>query len=100
MKCVRARSSVNRRSMFFISFVLVLLLGVAVVQVSTSYLKYEERMATITSLEEQIDDARLDGVELKNTLEQMDEKPFIIDMARSKFGLIFPGEKVVNNTEK
>lgn len=81
--------------MMFITFVLVLLLGVAFVQVSNSYLRYTEQVSLLADLNEEIDSLEDENMTLKQDVEQMDDRSFIEKAARKFHGLIYPDEHIV-----
>lgn len=86
----------HRRSMFFITFVLILMMGIGFVQVTSSYQKNMEKEAELAAIQEEIDMAKMRNVELNLTISEIGSRSFIEKMAREKFGLIYPNETLID----
>lgn len=96
---MRKKKQSNKRSMLFIMFVMIMLIGVGFVQISTSYIENQERETEAAELLESIEKEKLVQLELVKTKEEMKTRAFIEEMARSKFGLIYPDETIIDTTE-
>lgn len=97
---MKRRKKPNTRSMLFIIFVLILLVGIGFVQISNAYLDNEKRQTEVVLLEEAIKKEKLNQLELLKTKEEMKTRTYIEATARSKFGLIYPDETVIDTSEK
>ena len=89
----------NRRSMFFITFVLILMLGIGFVQITSSYNKNKEKETEVAALMAEIEAEKVRYIELNRTIDDMGSRDFIEKMARSRFGLIYPDETIIDTTE-
>ncbi len=89
----------HKRAIYFMSFVLVLMIGIGIVQVTSSYDKHEALQAEIAVLEAQKTEENLRAIELKQTINDMNSRAFIEKMARQRFGLIYPDETVIDTSE-
>lgn len=89
----------NRRSMFFITFVLILLMGIGFVQITSSYNKNQEKEAEVAALMAEVEAEKLRYIELNRTIDDMGSRDFIEKMARNRFGLIYPDETLIDTTE-
>lgn len=96
---MKHRRQNNKRSMLFIMFVMIMLIGVGFVQISTSYIENKEREEEVASLLEDIELDKLVQLELLKTREEMKTRAFIEEMARTKFGLIYPDETIIDISE-
>ena len=96
---MRKQRNTNRRSMFFITFVLILLVGIGVVQITSSYTKNKEKEVELGLIMEEIEAEKLRYIELNQTINDMSSKDFIEEMARKSFGLIYPDETIIDATE-
>lgn len=96
---MRRKRQSNRKSMLFIMFVMIMLVGVGFVQISTSYMENQEREAEVAALLEDIEREKLIQLELLKTKDEMKTRAFIEDMARDKFGLIYPDETIIDTSE-
>lgn len=96
---MRKQRNTNRRSMFFITFVLILMAGIGTVQITSSYTKNNEKEAEVAVLMAEIEAEKLKYIELNQTINDMSSKAFIEKMARSRFGLIYPDETLIDTRE-
>lgn len=96
---MRRKRQSNRKSMLFIMFVMIMLVGVGFVQISTSYMENQEREGEVAALLEDIEREKLIQLELLKTKDEMKTRAFIEDMARDKFGLIYPDETIIDTSE-
>lgn len=96
---MRRRKQSNKRAMLFIMFVMIMLVGVGFVQISTSYIENQEREQEVQALLESIEQEKLIQLQLLKTKEEMKTRSFIEEMARQKFGLIYPDETIIDTTE-
>lgn len=96
---VKRRKQSNKRSMLFIMFVMIMLVGVGFVQISTSYIENQEREREVHKLLADIEKEKLIQLELLKTKEEMKTRSFIEEMARTKFGLIYPDETIIDTSE-
>lgn len=96
---MRAKKQSNKKAMLFIMFVLIMLVGVGFVQISTSYMDNQEREKEVEALFYDIEKEKLLQLELLKTKEEMKTRSFIEEMARSKFGLIYPDETIIDTSE-
>lgn len=85
--------------MYFVTFVLILMMGIGFVQITSSYNKHQEREAEVAQLMEEIEGEKLRYIELNQTIHDMDSRDFIERMARTKFGLIYPDEILIDTSE-
>ena len=97
---MRRQRNTNRRSMFFITFVIILLMGIGIVQVTSSYNQNREKEAEAAALVAEIEAEKLRNIELTQTLEEMDSRSYIEKMARSRFGLIYPDETLIDTADE
>ncbi len=96
---MRRRKNNNKRAMIFILFVMILLLGIGFVQISDSYTKNQEKEDEVAQLMAEIEAEKIQFIELNKTLEDMKSRNFIEKMARSRFGLIYPDEILIDTEE-
>lgn len=93
---MRRQRNTNKRSMFFIAFVLILMLGIGVVQITASYNKNLEKEAELAALQADYDAEVIRKIELNLMISEMDSRAFKERMARQKFGLIYPDEILID----
>lgn len=96
---MRRRKQSNKRAMLFIMFVMIMLVGVGFVQISSSYIENQEREQEVQALLQSIEQEKLIQLQLLKTKEEMKTRTFIEEMARQKFGLIYPDETIIDTTE-
>jgi len=74
-------------------------MSIGFVQVSGSYTKTKEKEEEILRLEAAIKEEEQVQIKLKKVQESMNTKSFIEEMARKKFGLIYPDEIVIDTSQ-
>lgn len=96
---MKKQRDTNRRSIYFITAVLILLMGIGFVQITSSYNKNKEKEAEVAAITAEIEAENLRNIELNQTISSMSSRAFIEEMARKKFGLIYPNEILIDTTE-
>lgn len=97
---MKKRKNVERKSAWFMVFVLVLLIGVVFVQISSAYVKNVEKEKELTQLQQELQAAREKQMDLLAQKEYMKSEEYIENTAREEFKLIKKGEKVfIQNNE-
>jgi cell division protein FtsB len=97
---MKRKKESKKKAMLFIIFVLMLLIGVGIVQISRAYMDNKEREAEVVVLMDTIKEEQLKQLELLKVKEEMKTRAFIEKTARSKFGLIYPDETLIDIAEK
>jgi len=97
---MKKQRDTNRRSIYFITAVLILLVGIGIVQITSSYNKNKEKEAEVAAITAVIEAEKLRNIELNQTISSMSSRAFIEEMARKKFGLIYPDEILIDTSER
>lgn len=88
----KRRRGNERRSILFLVFVMIIMIGVVSVQISRLYIKNENLEKEKAELQMQIQEAQQKQVELEELKEYMKTTDYIEEVGREKFGLIKPGD--------
>lgn len=82
----------RHKSIYFLSFVLLVLTAVIFFQISTAYTKTVEKEKILAVIEQEITVEKQKKVDLKEELNFMGTDEFIVQKAREEFKLIRDGE--------
>lgn len=82
----------RHKSIYFLSFVLLVLTAVIFFQVSTAYTKTVEKEKILAAIEQEISVEQQTKIDLKEQQSFMNTDEFIIQKARDEFKLIQDGE--------
>lgn len=97
---MRKQRNANRRSIYFIGFVLILMIGIGAVQITSSYNKNSKLEGELVRLQNEKEALQREQIELNRTIHDMDSRAFVEKMARTKFGLIYPNEILIDTSEQ
>lgn len=90
----------RKRAMLFATLVLMLLTVVVSIQITTLYTHNKKLEKEKLVIEQQIEEQRERYIELLQEREYMKSDQYIEELAREKFGLVKPGEKIFINEDE
>ncbi len=89
----------NTGAFLFVVFVLILLITIGIVRIGDSYRKDLKNKAEIERLSGEIDAAKERRLELEKEFENINSREYIENVGRTKFGLIYPDEILIDVSE-
>ncbi len=96
---MKAKNKSNTGAYLFVIFVLLLVISIGIVRISDSYKKDLKNEAEIEKLSQKIDEAKEKRLELEKEFENIDSREYIENVGRTKFGLIYPDEILIDVSE-
>lgn len=85
----------KHKSIYFLTFVLVLLTGVVFIQISSAYTKTVSKENELQILEEELIKEKEKQIQLEEDVYYIETDDFIIEKARQEFNLIQDGEILI-----
>jgi cell division protein FtsB len=85
----------KHKSIYFLTFVLILLTGVVFIQISLAYTKTVSKENELQILEEELSLEKEKKIQLKEDMYYIETDDFIIEKARQEFNLIQDGETLI-----
>lgn len=96
----RRKKHKSNKSLRFLGLVLFILVGVVMVQLSNLYIQDVALEAEAMALEQQIEQAEQEYQDLKSYQAYMETDAYVEELAREKFGLIMPDEKLYKTQDE
>ncbi len=96
---MKTKKDSNPGAYIFIVFVLLLVIAIGIVRISDSYRKDLKNEAEIERLSQEIDEAKEKRLELEKEFENINSREYIENVGRTKFGLIYPDEILIDVSE-
>lgn len=93
---MKKRNSSNKVIMLFITFVVVLILIFGVIRITYSYKKNLRNEEIIESLNRDIEQEKKRTLELEKEYNSVNTREYIERVGRTKFGLIYPDEILID----